>query len=180
MLISLIVAMSRNRAIGNAGRIPWSLPRDLKRFREITWGKPIIMGRKTHETLRRPLPGRTNIILTHQKDYSASGCHVAHSVAEALEIAQVDNASEIMIIGGSRVFLDFLPLSQRVYLTQVNAIFDGDAFLDVNFLELPEWETIKREVWPADSRNPVDATFFILERKQSTSSVKTPDNLLVL
>ena len=163
--------MSRNCVIGREGRLPWTLPRDLKKFRELTLGKPIIMGRKTYESLGHPLPRRTNIILTHQLNYSPTGCMTAHSVAEALDVASSSNPSEIMIIGGSKVFLEFLPYCQRIYLTLINNDFEGDTYLQIDFLNLPEWKQISSESWPADNLNKFDANFYVLERKQAGAQV---------
>jgi dihydrofolate reductase len=125
MKISLVVAMGKNRVIGLEGALPWHLSADLKRFRQITMGKPIIMGRKTHESIGRPLPGRKNIVLTGDPNYRAEGCVVVHSPAEALREAEGDEA---MVIGGSAVYREFLPKADRLYLTLIHREFPGDTF----------------------------------------------------
>jgi dihydrofolate reductase len=170
MLISLVVAMSRQGVIGKDGKLPWHLPRDLKRFREVTWGKPIVMGRKTHESIGRPLPGRTNLVLTHRPDFTAEGCQVVHTPDEALEAASALGATELMIVGGRRVYEAFLPICRTVHLTLVEGAFDGDAFFPIDILASPEWEVVREEAWPADARNPFDATYFVLCRRGRAST----------
>jgi dihydrofolate reductase len=163
--LSLIVAMSRNGLIGREGTLPWYLPRDLQHFRRLTWGKPIIMGRKTHQAVGRPLPGRTNIILTRQEDFHAEGCLVAHTREQALELAAATGSREAMIIGGSAVYRAFLPLCTTIYLTLVEGSFEGDTFFPANILESPDWQAVEKERWPADDRNPFDAVYLLLTRR---------------
>jgi dihydrofolate reductase len=126
MKLSIIVAMANNRVIGLENQMPWHLSADLKRFKEITMGKPILMGRKTFESIGRPLPGRTNIIISRNKAYSPSGCQVFSSIEQALKAHK--NATEIMVIGGSGIYKTLLPLTDRIYLTQINSTFEGDVF----------------------------------------------------
>jgi dihydrofolate reductase len=126
--ISLIVAVSRNGIIGNKGSLPWHLPEDLKHFKALTMGKPIIMGRKTWDSLqKRPLPGRTNIVITRNKMYHADGATIVHSLENALSKARAENAVEIMVIGGEAIFAVALPVATRVYLTAIECDVDGDA-----------------------------------------------------
>ncbi len=165
MHISIVVAASRRGVSGEYGKLPWSLPRDLKRFREITWGKPIVMGRKTHESIGRPLPGRPNLILTHQADYRAEGCLIVHSADEALHLATELGHSDLMVIGGRQVYESFLPLCRTIHLTLVEGEFDGDAFFPIDSLDSPDWELVHEEAWPADPRNPFDANYRILNRR---------------
>jgi dihydrofolate reductase len=160
--LALIVAMSRDGLIGRDGVLPWRLPRDLKHFRRLTWGKPIIMGRKTHQSLGRRLSGRTNIILTHQADFHAEGCLVAHTREQALELAEATGTSEAMIIGGSEVFRTFLPLCDSIHLTLVEESFEGDVFFPVPVLGSPDWKVIHEEKWPADAENPHDASYLVM------------------
>src|SRR3954471_12951276 len=127
MLVSLIVAMGRNRAIGTATGLPWHLPRELKQFRAITTGKPVVMGRKTLEHVGRPLPNRANIVLTHRRDFAQQGILVAHSVEEALAVARLEaerlGANEVVVIGGGEVYAAFLPFVERLYVTVVEGEF---------------------------------------------------------
>ena len=131
MIVTIIAAMSRNRVIGAAGRIPWHLPEDLRRFRELTTGHPVIMGRKTFEAIGRPLPGRENIVLSRRRGYAPAGCRPAATLAEALRLAEP--ADEVFIGGGSDVYRQALPLARRIYLTIVDLEVPGDAL----FPEIP-------------------------------------------
>ncbi|MFA9262827.1 MAG: dihydrofolate reductase [Undibacterium sp.] len=126
--ISLIVACSENRVIGNEGKIPWHLPDDFRRFKERTVGHAIIMGRKTHESIGRPLPGRTNIVITRDVTRDIPGCVVAGNLDEALLKACETESEEIFIIGGGQIYAEALPKAERLYLTRIHAIMDGDAF----------------------------------------------------
>jgi dihydrofolate reductase len=126
--ISLIVAVSRNGVIGNKGSLPWHLPEDLKHFKALTLGKPIIMGRKTWDSLqKKPLPGRINIVVTHNKTFHADGATTVHSLDTALSKARAENAEEIMVIGGEAIFETALPVATRVYLTAIECDYEGDA-----------------------------------------------------
>ncbi|HID54095.1 MAG TPA: dihydrofolate reductase [Anaerolineae bacterium] len=161
--ISLIVAMDRNRLIGTAGSIPWHLPDDMGWFVKQTIGKPVIMGRKTYDSIPprfKPLQGRHNIILTRQLDYAAPGCAVVHSPEAAL--AAAGDAPEIIIGGGAALYRRFLPQAGRLYLTLVDGAFSGDVYF-------PEWDTAVwretfRQTHPADERHPHPFTWLILER----------------
>lgn len=164
MKLSIVVAMTRDGLIGREGKLPWHLPRDLKHFRQLTWGKPIIMGRKTHESLGRPLPGRTNIVLTRQEGYSAVGCLVAHTADKAIELAASSGAAEATIIGGGEVYREFLPRCETIQLTLVEGTFEGDTLFPGNPLGSPDWTTVSEERWPADETNPVDSWFMVLKR----------------
>ena len=126
--VSLIVAVSRNGVIGNKGKLPWHIPADLKFFKKMTMGKPVIMGRKTWDSLgHNPLPGRTNIVITKNKTMRAEGAHVVHSFDEALAKARGENPQEIMVMGGEAIFAAALPVASRVYLTAIEGEFEGDA-----------------------------------------------------
>jgi dihydrofolate reductase len=159
-MISLIVAASTNNVIGAQGELPWSLSGDLKRFKTMTMGKPIVMGRLTYESIGRALPGRQNIVITHQADFEAEGCDVVQSVDAAIEAA--GDAEEIMIIGGSHIYQEFLPRADRIYLTRVQADVEGDTFLPD--LGTDEWREIKSERYAADDANDFDVVLTVLER----------------
>jgi dihydrofolate reductase len=160
-MISLIVAMSRNRVIGRDGKLPWHLPDDLQRFKAVTMGKPIVMGRKTYESIGRPLPGRRNIIVTRNAGYRADGCTVVHSIEDALRSIV---AEEVMIIGGATLYGECLPAAARIYLTRVDAEVKGD----VSFPVLSgDWRESTRTHHPADERHRFDFDFVVLERRAS-------------
>lgn len=161
MRISLVVAMDRMRAIGAGGTLPWHLPADLRHFREITMGKPIIMGRRTHDSIGRALPGRRNIVVTRNREWPApAGCEVAHSLEEALALAGA--ASEVMVIGGAALYRCALPLAQRIYLTEVQAEVGGDVHFPP--LDAGAWRETARVQRAADERNPYPCSFVILDR----------------
>ncbi len=163
MQLALVVAMSRDGLIGREGALPWKLPRDLRHFRQLTWGKPIIMGRKTHESLGRALPGRTNIVLTRQSGLIAPGCLIAHDSAQALALAQSAGSPEACIIGGRALYEDFLPLRPLIHLTLVEGDFSGDVYFPAQLLGSPAWQVVHDESWPADARNPHDMRYLILK-----------------
>lgn len=156
MTISLIVAMAENRVIGRGTEIPWDLPDDRRRFREVTWGRPVIMGRKTFETLDAPLPGRLNIVLTRSSDYKPTGCQVASDPEQALVLA--GDADEVFICGGEEIYRLFMPLADRIHLTLIHRDYDGD----VLFPEMPpDFTEVSREFVP----EPIPHTFFVYEQK---------------
>ena len=159
-MISIIVAASENGAIGVEGELPWRLSDDLKRFKAVTMGKPIVMGRKTWKSIGRTLPGRQNIVITRQAGYEAAGCDVVASPDEAIAVSGA--ADEVMVIGGSQVYDLFLPVAERVYLTRVHAHVDGDAFFVA--LDDSEWRLVSDERHAADERNEFDFSFRLYER----------------
>ena len=159
-MISLIVAASTNNAIGVRGDLPWRLSSDLKRFKALTMGKPIVMGRLTYESIGRPLPGRQNVVITHQRGFEADGCDVVRSIDEAIRVTAA--AAEIMIIGGGEIYRQFLPRAERIYLTRVQADIDGDAFFPE--LAADEWHETSSEYHPADESNEFDIAFTTLDR----------------
>src|SRR5690625_2384575 len=130
MIISMVAAAGENNALGKDGKLLWHLPHDIKRFKKITMGNPVIMGRKTFETLPNPLPGRKNIIITKNKDYKAENCIIAHNLEEAIEKAkEVAQGNEICIVGGGEIYKQGLPFSNKIELTRIHHNFnDGDAF----------------------------------------------------
>jgi dihydrofolate reductase len=160
-LISLIVAAAANDVIGAGGKLPWRLSDDLRRFKALTMGKPLIMGRKTFESIGRPLPGRRNIVVTRQPDYVAAGCEVVGSPEDALAAAA--DADEVMVIGGAEVYTAFLPLAGRIYRTRVHARIDGDARFPA--LDERDWREVSRVERAADPSNEFDVTFATLERR---------------
>ncbi|MCH8004017.1 MAG: type 3 dihydrofolate reductase [Nanoarchaeota archaeon] len=160
MIISLIAAMGKNRVIGKDNSLPWNLPADMKYFRDNTKGKPVIMGRKTYESIGKPLPNRTNIIITRDQNYKAEGCIIVHSADEALKA--VGNVEEIMVIGGSQIYKEFLPKANKMYLTFIDAEFDGDTYFPEYKIE--EWKEISYEEHERDAENPYDYRFVVLER----------------
>lgn len=154
MTCAIVVATSPEGIIGRDGGIPWHLPRDLKRFREITWGHPILMGRRTHESIGRALPGRLNVVISQTLVQAAEGCVIARSPAEALMIAQNSGAIEAMIVGGERLYRQFLPQCDTLHLTIVEGHFDGDARFPIEEIQPAEWRVEHREDCPKDDRNP--------------------------
>ena len=164
--IALVVAVSRNGVIGRAGGLPWHISSDLKRFKQITMGKPMIMGRKTWESLpRKPLPGRTNIVITRQTAFQAPGAHVVADAEAALRLAEAESPEEIAIIGGGEINAMFLPLATRIYLTEVDLEVEGDTF----FPQLPEaqWRETAREV---HGQGPNDSAAFTMRTLERASS----------
>jgi dihydrofolate reductase len=161
-----MVAMAHNRVIGRANRLPWHLPRDLRRFKALTLGKPVLMGRRTYESIGRALPGRTNLVLTRDGGWSAPGVTVVHSLAEALERSA--GAQELVVIGGAEVFRLALPLAQRIYLTEVQADVPGDTYFP-DFDRTP-WTEVERSAHPADSNHAYPLTFVTLERRERAAA----------
>jgi dihydrofolate reductase len=145
--LSLIAAMARNRVIGRDNALPWRLPEDLKRFRRLTMGAPIIMGRKTYDSIGRPLPGRRNIVVTRQRDLALAGCEIAGSLEDALALA--GDAPEAFVIGGAEIYRAALPLADRLYFTLIDADYEGDAYFPA--IDLAAWREIERERGDATS-----------------------------
>jgi dihydrofolate reductase len=165
MRISLIVAISKNRVIGDNNTIPWHIPEDLKRFKTLTMSHPIIMGRKTYESIGRPLPGRINIIMTKQRDYNpgcsggSSPCVVVHSIDEATKSAKTAKTDEIFVIGGAQIYRHFLPKADRVYMTVIHNCFKGDT----HFPELgKQWRETSREDQPLEK--PYSLSYLVFDR----------------
>ncbi|MGD2081796.1 MAG: dihydrofolate reductase [Chromatiales bacterium] len=159
-VLSLVVAVAENGVIGRAGRLPWHLPADLRHFKTLTMGKPLLMGRRTWESLPGVLPGRRHIVLTRTPGYRAPGCAVVHSMVEAL--ASAGDVAELMVIGGAGLFAETLPLARRIYLTRVHAAPQGDTFFPP--FDPGQWREIERLHRPADEKNPYACTFTTLER----------------
>lgn len=161
MRISLIVALARNRVIGRDNQLPWRLSADLQHFKRLTMGKPIVMGRKTCESIGRPLPGRTNIVVTRDSSFSAAGCRVVHSIDAALVAA--GGADEVMIMGGENLYSQLLPRADRLYLTEVQADVSGDAWFPE--FDQTQWQELERESHRADEKNEFDYDFVVLARR---------------
>ena len=164
MIISLIVAMDEQRGIGKAGKLPWRLSSDLKRFRELTMGHHIIVGRKTFESIGKPLPGRVTIVVTRSETYRPEACLIAHSVEEAIQIAHERGEIESFICGGAAIYAGALAEADRLYLTLVQAAVDADVF----FPEIDEkaWVERESESREADENNQYPFTFKLLEKKR--------------
>lgn len=162
MIISLIVAAANNNAIGKDGTMPWQLSADLKHFKNITWGLPVIMGRKTYDSIGKPLVGRTNIVITRQKDFVAEGVLVASNIEQALELAKTTDAKEAMVIGGGEIYKMVFPLASKIYLTRVDASPDADTFFPV--LETGKWDLISKSDFEADVKNNFNYSFQLWER----------------
>lgn len=163
MRVSLIVAMDRRGIIGADGGLPWHLPGDLKRFKAATLGKPIVMGRRTRESIGRVLPGRENIVLTRDRDYTATGCTVLHDIGAVL--AHCAASPEIMVMGGAELYAQFLPRADRIYLTRVDTDAAGDTvFPRWQQLGPPRWQEVERHEYPADEANAHACALTVLER----------------
>ncbi|MDR3478067.1 MAG: dihydrofolate reductase [Gammaproteobacteria bacterium] len=160
MRIVAIAAMSENRVIGSHNKLPWHLPADLHHFKALTMDKPILMGRRTYDSIGRALPGRCNIVITREAGFHAPGCVVANSIEGALDAAAY--SEEIFIIGGALLYEHMLPRIQRLYLTIVHHKFEGDAFFPE--LNMKEWKETHREDCEADETNPFSYSFITLDR----------------
>lgn len=160
MKISLILAMGNNRVIGRDNQLPWRLPADIAHFKTTTMGKPILMGRKTWESIGEALPGRQNIVLTGQSGYPAEGATVATSIDDAISLC--GSADELMVIGGATVYQAFLRRAQKIYLTLIAEDFDGDTFFPP--LDEQEWREEAREDHRADDKNLYDYSFRVLKK----------------
>lgn len=167
MRVSLIAAVSENDVIGCKGKIPWDLPADLQYFRHMTGDYPVIMGRRTYESIRRPLPGRQNIVITHRLDFHPLGCDVVHSLEEALECARKRCPEEVFVIGGEEIYRAALPLADRIYLTRVHAEVEGDAMFPS--LSDAEWHVVSSDRHGADEKHAYPFTFFIYERRKRST-----------
>lgn len=160
MILSIVVAMDERRTIGAGGALPWHLPADLRYFREITMGKPIVMGRRTHESIGRPLPGRENIVISRNPGFHAPGCRVMRGMGEVME--GLDGVAEAMVIGGACLYTEALELATRLYLTEVHAVVNGDVFFPDFDRSL--WREVRRQRFAADEKNPLAHSFVLLER----------------
>ena len=163
MIVSFIVAVSENGVIGSDNQLPWRLPDDLKRFKRLTMGSPMIMGRKTYDSIGKPLPGRTTIVLTRSNDYQPEGVEVVHSLDDALKLARSLSAEEVFVIGGGEIFNQAMELAGRIYLTKVLTHIEGDTFFTIPNPD--QWKETHREFHSADERHEYSFIFLDLERK---------------
>lgn len=164
MIKSIMVARSDNRVIGKNNELVWHMPADLKYFRETTLGHYVVMGRKTYESVNKPLPGRTNVIITRQPNYNREGCTVVHTVEDAFSLGERDGQTEIFILGGSQIYERTIDVADRIYLTEIKAEFEGDAYFPE--IDATQWEELKREEHEPDEKNPYPYAFVVLERKR--------------
>lgn len=162
-MISFIVAMDKNRTIGKDNQLPWYLPADLKFFKKVTMGHPIVMGRKTYESIGKALPGRENIIVTRNVDYQSEDSTVIHSVEELMQYVKGKN-EEVFVIGGAQLFKDTFPVADRLYITEIKHEFEGDTFFP-EFNE-SEWILASSEKGIKDEKNPYDYFYNIYDRKR--------------
>jgi len=163
---AVVVAAAENGVIGRDNALPWHLPEDLRYFKRVTMGKPIVMGRRTFESIGRPLPGRTNIVITRNRDFRAEGVRVVNSLDEALDLAEAvahnDGVDELMVIGGAAIYAEALPRADLLYLTEVHAEVAGDTYLPA--IDKAQWRETRRERIAAEPPNPYDYSFVVLER----------------
>lgn len=167
--LAVIVAAAENGVIGRNNALPWHLPQDLRYFKRITMGKPMVMGRKTFDSIGRPLPGRTSIVISRNPNYCAEGVRRAGSLDEALvlarKIAEVDGATEAVVIGGAQIYALTLARADRLYITRVHADVEGDALLPP--IDWTRWREVSREFHRAGNDNPYDYSFLVYERSGS-------------
>ncbi|TYR81159.1 dihydrofolate reductase [Priestia megaterium] len=157
-MISLIVAMDQNRLIGKENDLPWRLPEDLKYFKRITTGHTVVMGRKTFESIGKPLPNRENIILTRQENYQPEGTTVIHSIEELQKLGE----KELFVIGGATLYEQTLEVASRLYVTHIEEAFEGDTYFPI--IDLTVWKEVSREKGPQDEQNPYTYYFTVYER----------------
>jgi dihydrofolate reductase len=162
MIISAIVATAHNQVIGKDNSLPWYLPADLKYFKKTTLGHHILMGRKNYESIGRPLPKRTNIIITRNPYYISSGCLTAHSIEDALQIAYENGEDEVFIIGGGEIYQASMPYLERIYLTEVDVDIEGDVFFPE--IDSTQWKEISSDPHLAGGKNPMNYCFKVFER----------------
>lgn len=160
MKLSIIAAMGANRVIGSGNKLPWHMPADLKHFKAVTMGKPVIMGRKTWESIGRPLPGRRNVVVTRSRSYKAEGTEVVHSLDEAVDL--VRPSEEAFVIGGAELFAQALPRADRLYLTMIDHPFQGTVYFPP--IDPTGWCEISRKECDSDEQNPHTYRFLLYER----------------
>ncbi|HTG57375.1 MAG TPA: dihydrofolate reductase [Niabella sp.] len=163
MIISLVVAASNNNVIGKDNRLVWSLPDDMKHFKNVTWGMPVVMGRKTFESFKRPLPGRKNIVLSNQKGLKIDGAIVLNSVKDVAFMVKEADVKELMVIGGGEIYKMYYPKANRIYMTRVDTVIEGDTHFPV--IEEKEWKLVSSIQNKADDKRAFDYTYEVWERK---------------
>lgn len=161
-MISLMVAMDENRLIGKNNKLPWYLPADLQYFKKVTMGHPIVMGRKTFESIGRVLPGRENVIVTRNHDYKVEGCTILHDVSEIKTFADTSE-EEVFVIGGAEIFKEILPVTDRLYITQIHEVFEGDTYFPE--INEAEWENVVTIPGVTDDKNLHAHDFIVLRKK---------------
>lgn len=166
MTVSIIAAVATNNVIGRDNQLPWHMPADLKRFKQLTSGHHLLMGRRTFESVGTPLPGRITVVITRSPDYAPSGVAVARSLDEAIAKAEAAGDQEIFIGGGTEVFTQALHRANRLYLTRIHGEPDGDTFFP-EFDDVNEWQLVDSEHYEADERNPYPYSFLTYERKST-------------
>ena len=162
MTISLIVAAATNNAIGKDGKLPWHLPNDMKHFKNVTWGMPIVMGRKTFESLGKVLPGRKNIVITRQPGWKVEGAIAVKNIDDALFVARETDAKEVMVIGGGEIYRSLFEKARRIYMTRVEAEPEADTFFPS--LKPEEWYLMSQQNHEADEKNAYNYSFQVWER----------------
>lgn len=162
MIISLVVAAANNNAIGKDGTMPWHLPNDLKHFKNVTWGMPVVMGRKTFDSLGKALPGRKNIVITRQADWKAENAVSVSSIEDALFLAGETDAREVMVIGGGEIYRTVFAKAKRIYLTRVEAEPEADTFFPA--VDPKEWRLVSQKNYEADEKNDYNYSFQVWER----------------
>jgi len=161
-MISLIVAIGKNNVIGKDNRIPWRLPADLAYFKKVTTGHTVIMGRKTFESIGKPLPNRRNVIISGNRNYSVDDCMVCHSIEDALKLS-LNNNEEIFVIGGANVYCELLPYAQRLYITSVEEDFEGDTFFpEIDYMQ---WTLVSKTEGEKNEKNPYNYYFMVFEKR---------------
>jgi dihydrofolate reductase len=161
--LSLLVAADEANVIGKNNQLPWHLPADLKYFKNLTWGMPVVMGRKTFDSIGRPLQGRKNIVITRNKNWAHENVEAVHTIEEAIRVAENYAVKEVFIIGGAEIFKSVLSQAGRIYLTRIHHYFEGDVYLPP--LPATEWELVKIIDCKADEKNRYDYSFQTWERK---------------
>lgn len=162
MTISLVVAAANNNAIGFEGKMPWHLPADMKHFKNVTWGMPVVMGRKTFESIGKVLPGRKNIVITRQTGWEAEGVVVVKKMEDALFVAAETDAKEVMVVGGGEIYKLFFEKARRIYFTRVDATPEADTFFPS--LNPQEWHLMSQQKHEADGKNAYNYSFQVWER----------------
>lgn len=162
-MISFLLAMDKNRVIGKNNDLPWRLPADLAYFKKTTMGHPVVMGRKTHESIGKALPGRKNVVMTQDSGYMAEGCEIVHSVDKAISLFPPDK--EVFVIGGAQLFEAFFPFADRLYVTYIDEAFKGDTFFPE--IDETEWKKVSSKKGDKNEKNPYDYFFIIYEKRQA-------------
>jgi dihydrofolate reductase len=158
-MISIILAMDKNKLIGSKNGLPWRLPADLAYFKKITIGHTIIMGRKTYESIGRPLPGRRNVILTRDYSFVAEGCIICNTLDDALKFGHNE---EVFVIGGAEIYSQFLPYARKLYITKIDEAFEGDTYFDE--IDFRKWRLVSKQAGTKDEKNPYTYYFLVYER----------------